>query len=61
MDILSMLVIIGCMLYFKITTRTERNRWWWNVVAVVMVMAALGIVYEFARTGSIPAPCCEGN
>jgi hypothetical protein len=54
MEFLAMLAIIGVVIFYKLTTATDRARWGWNIVAFVCLSGLLGLVYTILKTGSIP-------
>ena len=59
MDFLFMLLIGAVVIFYKITTPRERNRWWWNCVAILLIGGMIGLSVTILKTGSIPNPCCD--
>lgn len=56
MDILAILCICAVAVMFKLTTPEDRNRWWWNAVAGLLLFGAIGLVVTLITTGTVSAP-----
>lgn len=54
-----MAAIAAAIIFYKLTTHRARARWWWNLVAVIVICGALGLAYTVVKTGSMPEPSGE--
>ena len=52
-------IICGAIVvYFKVTTKEQRNEWAIYFWMFVITFGALGFLYEILRSGTLPSPCC---
>ena len=48
-----MLAVGGIVIFYKLTTKEDRARWGWNIVAIVVVGGIFGLLFSILKTGGL--------